>query len=470
MPQHTDPVTVSPTQRLLTTAWHAVGGDPAHLAALTTTGDPDGLLPARLHALPAATAAVGAATLAAAVLDATCTGRADPRPAVVDVEHVAVAAVSERHARTHGTPPTDPAGLFAPLSRFWRTADGWLRLHANYPWHRERALAVLGTTDRPDDVAAAVARRSGTDLEDALATAGAVGHAVRTPAEWAAHPQGRATAAAPLVETTAHDGAPLALAPGRAADGVRVLDLTRVIAGPVATRTLAAWGADVLRLDSPHLPDLAAGLTDTLPGKRSALLDLAAPGSRDVLDHLLAGADVVVHGYRPGALHRLGLAPDELRERHPHLVVAAVSAWGGTGPWAHRRGFDSVVQAPTGIAATEGDDDGPGALPAQVLDHATGYLLAAAVLLALAEAATTGRRRHLRLALGSTARWLTDAGTTERPATARAVDPTPYLVTLDGGPHRVDVVAPPGHLADLTPRWTRTTAYGADAPRWLAGR
>jgi hypothetical protein len=179
---------------------------------------------------------------------------------------------------------------FAPLSRFWRTADGWLRLHANYPWHKERALRVLGCQDRPEAVGEAIASWSGADLEDALAMAGAVGYAVRSRSQWQAHPQGRAVSALPLRDGAAGAG------PGRGAVGLRVLDLTRVIAGSVATRTLAAWGADVLRLDSPNLPEIPAQALDTLPGKRNDQLDISQPPGRARLEQLLADADVLVQG------------------------------------------------------------------------------------------------------------------------------------------------------------------------------
>ena len=185
---------------------------------------------------------------------------------------------------------------FAPLSRFWRTADGWLRLHANYPWHKERALRVLGCQDRPEAVGEAIASWSGADLEDALAMAGAVGYAVRSRSQWQAHLQGRAVSALPLRGGATGAGPGRSADAGRDAAGLRVLDLTRVIAGSVATRTLAAWGADVLRLDSPNLPEIPAQALDTLPGKRNDQLDISQPPGRARLEQLLADADVLVQG------------------------------------------------------------------------------------------------------------------------------------------------------------------------------
>jgi crotonobetainyl-CoA:carnitine CoA-transferase CaiB-like acyl-CoA transferase len=251
-----------------------------------------------------------------------------------------------------------------------------------------------------------------------------------------------------------------------------VLDLTRVIAGPVATRTLALLGADVLRIDSPHLPESADAHADTGFGKRSALLDLASRSGRASFEELLAKAHVVVTGYRPGALDRFGLSARELAERRPGLVVAELSAWGGpgAGPWGGRRGFDSLVQAASGIAVTEGGADGrPGALPAQALDHGTGYLLAAAVLRSLTDQRDGGGSRHVRLALARTAHWLLhELEASGEPEEARKpYDPADWLaeagsplgrlrhavspVVYDGGPR--GWARPPGRPGGDEPGW-----------------
>jgi len=446
------------TSALFGDAWAALGGERDLLESVTVTADQDGLLASTLPAMPAMLAAVAASTLAASVLDAARSAKA-PMPISIDAEHVGLAARSERHARDGGSQQPD---LLGPLSRFWRTADGWLRLHANYPWHRERALGVLGCQDAPDAVADAVLSWHGEELEDALAAAGGLGYVVRSPREWHEHPQGRAVATLPLLDSVAGHGVGRRIDPGRAAHGRRVLDLTRVIAGPVATRTLAAWGAEVLRVDSPGLPEIPAQVLDMLSGKHSALLDFAELSGRARLEELLAEADVVVQGYRPGALARYGLAPDELAERHPHLSLVTLSAWGVNGPWAARRGFDSLVQCPTGIAATEGADGKPGALPAQVLDHATGYLAAAAALLSLAAVERGEPPRSVRLSLAQTAHWLTSAGTGER-VPQRELSPEPFLVSLSGASRPVQVIAPPGRVGELPPRWSSTTEFGTDA-------
>lgn len=453
------------TSDLLRDAWAALGGDSDLPELVTVTGEQAGLLSSTLAALPAMLAAVAASTLAASVLDAARRESA-VAPVRVDAEHVALAACSERFAREQGA---ESADLFAPLSRFWRTADGWLRLHANYAWHRERALRVLGCDGAPESVEKAVLSWRGEELESTLAAGDALGFVVRDPQEWSTHPQGMAVAGLPLLESVTGTGQGRSVGRGRGAAGRRVLDLTRVIAGPIATRTLAAWGAEVLRLDSPHLPEIPSQAVDTLPGKRSALLDFADPLGRAQLEELLAEADVVVQGYRPGALARYGLSGEALCARHPHLSVITLSAWGAAGPWAGMRGFDSLVQCPTGIAVAEGDERKPGSLPAQVLDHATGYLGAAAALLALAGVERGESPRSVQLSLAQTAQWLTSAGTTD-PEPPRQPQPQRFLVSLPGSARPVHVISPPGAAGDLQPRWPSTTKLGADPPAFTVQR
>lgn len=425
--------------------WAALGGDPAELTRLAVTGPP-----AVLRSSLAVTAA-GAAAVGASLLAATAGTGA---PVELDTRQLAVALRSERYLRRDGDSPGSP---FDPLSAFHRTADGWIRLHANYPWHRAAALRVLGCTEdsAAAEAPAAIAARGAVELETALHEAGGVAAAVRTEAQWRAE----TGEAPPLVRSGV-----LGPAAPRPARRPRVLDLTRVIAGPVATRTLAAHGADVLRLDRPDRPEIPMQAWDTLPGKRSALLDLrTAPAA---LEELLAGADVVVGGYRPGALDPFGLSPQALAERHPGLVVVTLSAWGERGRWGTRRGFDSLVQAACGIAVAEGSADAPGALPAQVLDHATGYLAAAAASLGLHRQRTAGGTHHVQLALAGTARWL--QGLPTGPATdVPEVDPAPYLVDLAAPDGRLTVATPPGRVAGIPLAWPDPPpAFGAARAAW----
>ncbi|WP_461121047.1 CoA transferase [Saccharothrix stipae] len=425
-------------------AWSALGGRPDLTVDYTPAGD---VLSARLPVRDMARATVGACALAAAELSAVRNNTAIP-PVTVHEAAVATAFTSERHLRIDGR----PGATFAPLSGFWCTADGWVRTHANYPHHRDALLAALRVADDRTALARELATRRAAEVQETVYAAGGLAVAVATEPDQTRRP---------LVETRATEARKRVLPPSsRPAEGVRVLDLTRVIAGPVATRTLAFLGADVLRVDSPHLPEDRDAHADTGLGKRSTLLDLADRHDRRAFDDLLDRADVVVTGYRPGALDRHGLAPEALHAARPDLVIAQLSAWGHTGERAGLRGFDSLVQAATGIAAVESTDGTPGVLPAQALDHGTGYLLAAAVLRALAGPGG----RHVRLSLAGTASWL-----------LHDVEPSPTRGAYDPGPWLVETPSPYGTLRHARPPLTDRgtwdhppTVWGTDVPRWRA--
>jgi hypothetical protein len=461
-------------QDVIAAAWAAVTAgesEPVPRPTPVRLTGPRGQLPSHFCVEEIATASVAVALLAASALSAQREGEA---PTVdLDRGHVADAVRSERHFRVGG----QPAGAgFAPLSRFWSAADGWVRTHANYPWHKRALLGVLGTPDDAGAVASALATLPVALVERRVVAAGGIAAAVRALDAWRSHPQGRALAEEPLIaHRVSGDGPPRRRPPADLPlSGVRVVDLTRVIAGPVCTRFLSALGAEVVRLDPPARPDMAPGaIADTLLGKRSAIVDLDLPEGLAALHALLAAADVVVCGYRPGALDRFELDERSLAERHPGVVSVRIDAWGHRGPWAERRGFDSVVQAPTGIALGESvAPDQPGALPCQLLDHATGYLAAAAAIDGLRRQAIHGGTLVRRLSLARTAQWLTsevpDAPTEPgRPATERA---PAWLVELDGPLGPVSAVAPPGTLAGRPLRWPfAPTGYGRDAARWQAG-
>ncbi|WP_427923320.1 CoA transferase [Streptomyces sp. cg40] len=456
-------------------AWAALGGDPALVPRISTVAR-RGALEARLPVRELARACVGACALAAAELGARRAGRAEVPGVLVDDGAVATAFVSERHLLIDGRAPVS----FAPLSRFWRTADGWVRTHANYPHHRARLLGALRLPGDAsvEDVAAVLAERSASEVEETVYGAGGLAVALRTAAEWGGHPQGVAAAGRPLVERARLDAAraralpPLDGDPLLPAAGVRVLDLTRVIAGPVATRTLALLGADVLRVDAPQLPEDPDAHADTGFGKRSTRLDLGLAADRRAFEELLGQADVVVTGYRPGALDRFGLSPETLAGRRPGLIVAQLSAWGVYGPWGGRRGFDSLVQVATGIAATEGSPGRPGALPAQALDHGTGYLLAASVLRALTDRSEQDRGLVLRLALARTAAWLTAGGAGEslsgsEPSGTAYNQPDAWLVETGSGIGRLRHALSPVSFVGGPANWARPPGrWGTDPARW----
>lgn len=427
-------------------AWAELGGDPQLLSHVRVVGAAGLVSPLPVGDL--ALGAVAAQRLAAQELKAA---GAPVARFELDARHVGFAFRSERFLRIGGRPA--PAG-FAPLSLFWPSADGWVRLHANYPHHHQAVLRALGP-----DPARTINRLSSTDVEDAVVAAGGVAGAVRTAQQWSAHPAGAAVASQPLLQlsrvgdSTGGDSAATARAGASGLTGLRVLDLTRVIAGPVGTRTLASYGADVLRVDSPHRPEDPTTLLETSPGKRCSSLDLASRSDRQRFEELLADADVLVHGYRPGALERHGLAAQDLAERHPGLVVVSLSAWGRQGPWARRRGFDSIVQAATGIADTTAAPDGtPGVLPAQALDHGSGHLLAATVMRALTNARKHGGTWHGQLSLVRLAHWLLAAPRQTDPGAGAGLgdreDPSPYIAELPSSAGSLSVITPPG-----SPTW-----------------
>ncbi|WP_349899039.1 CoA transferase [Parafrigoribacterium soli] len=358
--------------------------------------------------LPVAQLALGSVAAVAMAAERRAQGRAAlPRPPLrLDAQRVAAAFASDRLLRIGG----EAMDGFAPSSGFFAAADGWVRTHGNYPHHRQRLLALLGlgaSADR-EDIVAAIAERPAQDIEDDAARAGAIAVRVRAAEEWAASDAGRASSAGPLVSSRIRDdGGEVAQTrrgtPRLPLAGIRVLDLTRVLAGPVASRTLALLGAEVLRVDPPEPSEIGWQHLDNGQGKRSTIVDLNSSAGFARMQRLLDGADVFLSGYRPGSLDRFGLRPP------PGVIVARISAWGEVGPWAPRRGFDSIVQAASGISLIEGSDDRPGALPAQALDHGTGYLTAAAIIDAIALRDRDGLGRELSLSLARTAHWLLDA-------------------------------------------------------------
>jgi crotonobetainyl-CoA:carnitine CoA-transferase CaiB-like acyl-CoA transferase len=334
-------------------------------------------------------------------------------------------------------------------------------------------VRTLGTSEDFDAVATALAERSAEDIEERVFAAGGIAAAVRPLGAWRAHAQGQALATEPLIaHQIVGEAAPRTRpASELPASGVRVLDLTRVIAGPVCTRFLAALGAEVLRVDPPRHPDMLPGVAaDSLLGKRSAVLDLGGNDGLSTLKRLLDRTDVIVSGYRPGALERFGLSAEALAVRHPGLVIVELNAWGHSGPWSGRRGFDSVVQAPTGIAEAESRTGAvPGALPCQLLDHGTGYLAAAAVFDGLRRQSAEGATHLRRLSLARTAMWLTSTSSTEAPTTEPGSDPDPppWLTEFDSAEGPVTAVTPPGSIDDRPLRWPfPLTGYGNDPPRW----
>ncbi|MFS4582136.1 CoA transferase [Phaeobacter sp. C3_T13_0] len=383
----------------------------------------------------------------------------------------------------------DMPNLWDPLAGDYRTTDGWIRLHTNLPHHRMAALGVLGCKSEPEAVRDTVAQWSSDTLEQAIVAAGGVAAAMRSHSDWQTHPQGQAVASEPLIhwdDTSSYQihlrDRPTATME-RPLAGLRVLDLTRVLAGPVATRTLAGFGATVLRIDPPEW-DEPGVLQEIALGKHMTALDLRAPDDRTRFEDLLLGADVLVHGYRPGALEGLGYDTSRLRGLAPNLIEVRLNAYGWSGPWAKRRGFDSLVQMSSGIAdrgrqwtagfpAQVDLDAKPVPLPVQALDHATGYLMAAAVLQALSKAAKGMPVANASLSLARTAQELhsltsrnaVKPAATENLLCAHDSDYSASTEATSWGPgHRL---SPPFKVGETQMCWERpATASGSAGPFW----
>jgi len=299
-----------------------------------------------------------------------------------------------------------PPKLWDEFSTIYETKDGWIRIHTNLRAHRDALLRVL---DQPADHAAAAKKIAAWDkfeLQEAVVAAGGAAALMMTAADWREHPQGKFVTQEPTVTWTRHDDAERTFTgtAKRPLAGLKVLDLTRILAGPGSTRFLAAFGAEVLRIDPPGWDELG-NIPEMTPGKRCATLDLKQPGDRDTLEVLLSGADIFVHGYRADALDALGLGEDRRRDLNPSLIDVRLNAFGWTGPWKNRRGFDSLVQMSSGIAEfgmRVAGDGKPHPLTVQALDHTTGYLMAASILNALNVQRETGQTWSAKLSLAAT--------------------------------------------------------------------
>ncbi len=401
---------MSPNQAL-SSIWQLTGLPEEALGLVNLTGQ-DPVLPSSFAVGTAAQATAAAAALAACELG-HCRGA--PRQAVsVDMLHAAIECTG--WFSVDGKAPE----VWDKFSGLYRCADGWVRVHANFAHHRETALRLLGLEPehaKREDAERAMLGWKAMDFEDAAARSGGVAAALRTFVEWDASPQGRAVALQPLFTIDRiGDAEPLVLpslpSGARPLAGIRVLELTRILAGPVGGRTLAAYGADVMLVNSPHLPNIEA-IADTSRGKRSCHADLRTDEGHATLARLISGAHVMVQGYRPGALEGLGYGPADLLALRPGLVQVSLSAYGVQGPWGTRRGFDSLVQTAMGFNHAEGEAAGgaaPRALPMQIMDEATGFLIAAGAATALRRQQREGGSWHVQVSLAQTAGWLRGLG------------------------------------------------------------
>jgi crotonobetainyl-CoA:carnitine CoA-transferase CaiB-like acyl-CoA transferase len=413
----------------------------------------------------AGAAALAAVGLAAAELWRLRTGRR--QQVAVDLRAAAASLRSGYYLRIDGKPPPAP---WDPMSGFYPARDGrWVSIHCNFANHRKAALEVLGTEEDREKANGAAKAWDGAALEDAIHKAGGCAGLARTAQEWAAHPHAAAVAAQPLLEIQRiGDAPPQPLLPlgDRPLAGTRVLDLTRVLAGPTCAKTLAEHGADVLKITAAHLPDSGAIELDTGIGKLAAHLDLRNAGDSAALRALLAGADVFSQSYRPGALAGRGFSPEELARLRPGIVYVSLSAWGQTGPWKDRRGFDSIVQTVSGMAHAQGDGTTPKLLPCSAIDYVSGYLMAYGAMVALARRAREGGSWLVRVALARVGKWIVDRGEVD-PAAPLAPMPGDLAMDTESPAGRISHLKPVVQMSETAARWTRPPVpLGHHKPEW----
>lgn len=463
---------------ILSDIWTSAGCDAAALERVRLTGE-EPQIPSSFRVAVAGQTTIAAAGLAAAEIWRLRSGEA--QDISVDIRHAVVECRSERYLRVDDKPPP-PA--WDAIAGVYSTGDGrFVRCHTNFPHHRDAVCKVLGCEPEREKVQAALMHWKGEDFETAAYAAGGVVALMRSYDEWSALPQSRALAQLPLISIEKIGDAPpkpWSKMPWPKGDrplaGLRVLDLSRVIAGPVAGRTLAAHGADVLLVSGPELPAIPWLTIDTGRGKLTTFIELKSEAGRAQLRALLKDADIFSQGYRPRALASLGFSPEAAAHINPGIVYVTLSAYGHAGPWAERRGFDSLVQTTTGFNHAEGQAagiDGPKELPAQMLDHATGYLMAFGAMMAKARQAREGGSWHVRVSLAQTGRWLwtlgrLDGGLDTPDPTGEAVHPA-FIEAVPSGFGTLKAVRHSALLSMTPAQWSRPAMpLGSHPAQWPA--
>lgn len=463
---------INSTAEIVADLWRLAGADANALAYLTLTGS-EPALPSSFRAGAAAQASIAAAALAAAELRYRAGA---PRQRVsVDMRHAAIEFRSEHYLTIDGAAP---ASFGDPLTGAYRTGDGgFVRLHMNFPLHRENVIKLLGCGPTRASIEDALKTWKAIDFETAAYEHGGVVTAMRSPEEWVVHPQAVAIGSMPLVRIEKiGEAPPRPLSIGATClAGLRVLDLTRIIAGPVAGRALAAYGADVMRIAAPHLPFIDWLVKDTGRGKLSAYADFVTMDGRAALKRLIKDADIFLQAYRPGALASHEFGPADVAALRPGIVYGSLSAYGDAGPWASRRGFDSLVQTATGFNVAEARAagvDGPKELPCQALDHATGYLLALGVIMARIRQAAEGGSWLVRVSLAATGRWIWNLGRLEHGLACRMPSRDEVEDVLEDSATPFGLMRAVRHAARLeaTPAgWQRPSVpLGTHPPVWPA--
>lgn len=466
---------VEDARAVLTDLWSHTGLPAEPLDAVDLPGA-DPALPSSFRVGLAAQVSIAAVACAANAIWQMHTDHL--QQASVDLRHAAIEFRSEQYLRVNMGPAPEPWDVIAGA---YRCKDGrWVRIHTNFPQHREGILHLLGCEYDRAAVGRALSTWAAEAFEAAAAEAGLVAVMLRSFEEWDAHPQGSAVADLPLLTISRIGDAPPQPLPRGAAvtrplSGVRVLDLTRVIAGPVCGRVLAAHGTDVLAISAAHLPSMEVAVIDTGRGKRAAFVDLRTTDGWQTLAQLLQAADIFVQAYRPGALAGHGFGPDAAAALRPGIVYVSLSAYGQAGPWAGRRGFDSIVQTACGLNHAEAlaaGTDQPKPLPCQALDHASGYLMALGALAALRRRAVEGGSWHVQVSLARTAHWLRGLGRLEDgfacPAPALE-DVADLLEETPSGWGRLLAVRHAARMSVTPPRWELPSVpLGTHPPAWSA--
>ena len=389
-------------------------------------------------------AALGAMAIAMADIREAQTGK---RPTIaIDVNAATASLRSSKYVHMDGKPPSERTAV----SGFYRAANGrWNYFHCNHPPHQLALLKVLGVAADKAKVAEAAAKWDAFELEKAVMEAGGLAPAVRTPEEWRALPHSASLAAEPLVDIRKiGDSAPVPLPKGgeRPLSGLRVLDLTRVLAGPTCARLLAESGADVLKVTCEAHPDSAALEWDTGYRKRKLTLDISSPTGKQQFTELLKTCDVFSQAYRPGSLAARGFGAEQAKVIRPGIVYASMNAFGYTGEWKMRRGFDTVVQSASGMAYTSGRGKEPKFTPVSSLDYIGGYLMTFGVLVALRRRHDVGGSYAVNVSLGRCEEWLVSMGLHDIATADRGIEEL-----ADIAKWLIEVQTPLGKLKRLRP-------------------
>jgi hypothetical protein len=452
------------------------------LDALDISDDDAGCCPSTFKVEHLAQSTIALSALSAALFWSYRHQCAMPK-VIVPAEHACVEFQCERHYALNGKPAPSSRTIIGGLHK---AADGHVRIHDSFPNHRRNTLRILGLLDHAtrEDVANKVFEWKAVQLEGEAVHGGAVIAALRSFEEWDALPQASAVANWPIIINRITNSAPYSPPVPKSCGsikclrGIRVVEMSRVIAAPVAGKTLAVHGADVIWITSPTLPDLPDLDIDFSRGKRTVQLDIKRPDDKAKLLDLLRTADVFIQSYRPGSLAAQGLSAAELAKINPNLILASLNAYGPEGPWSNRRGFDSLVQTCSGLnvedAKRYGADEAARVLPCQALDHGAGYLLATGIMAALYKRATSGGAYEVKVSLAGVMKFLRSLGQYEgksgfeRRDFKQSADVAQYLETRQTGFGELSAVKHTASIEGVEVGWeTMPRPLGSDDPVWL---